>query len=119
MISVPLPVKMGWYAYHFTASAAEAQIRMTHAMWMAILKAHPMAPHDLKEVRKLPVGKAAKPARPRRAARSKPTTKTAAPSLPAAEKSASKSKEPSKAKPGRKRRAPSAPPPMPNGRADM
>lgn len=76
MSAVPLPVKVSWYAYHFAASTFEAQMRMTHACWMAMMQAHPLAPHGLAEVRKAATGPDAAPApgpaKPRRAARPKP-----------------------------------------------
>lgn len=148
MISVPLPVKLSWYAYHYSASAIEAQMRMTHACWMAMMQAHPLAPHGLSEVKKAPVGGLPSTAKPRRTARpkpvqAKPARKAArarpapkpAPAKAVAEPAAAPASKPAAppekpAKPAetaarapvagqkRKTRAPATPPPMPEGRKD-
>ncbi|MCM2560736.1 hypothetical protein M8756_03270 [Lutimaribacter sp. EGI FJ00015] len=110
MVSIPLPVRFSWYAYHVTATAMETQLRMTHAMWMAMLQAHPLAPHDLKKVEKV----VATPASRSKAAktRKRATKPKTAKRSPAA--------GPESPAPGtqRRRRAPSAPPQMPSGRFD-
>ena len=135
MVSVPLPVRLGWYAFHFGSTAAEAQIRMTHAMWMALIRAHPLAPGDLKETCKVRSEKAmprttadeTKRARPKAAvARRKATvtaprgkSKPAARPDPAATAQAGPADRAAQAPASRKRRrAPSAPPSMPDARSD-
>lgn len=133
MSSVPLPVRLGWYAWRFAATTAEIQMRMTHAMFVTLRQARPLAPADWREVSKFKAtapmepdaaAPMTMPAKPKTAAKAKAVTmdkavpqkphKVAAPVRgPIQTKAKSKA-----ATPRRSRRIPSAPPPMPNGRLE-
>ncbi|MFD1509945.1 hypothetical protein [Lacimonas salitolerans] len=142
MSSVPLPVRLGWYAWRYAATSAEIQMRMTRAMITTLREARPLAPAGLKEVSKALATPAEAPAEPAKICDAQPAAK-AAPEAAAAPakaqtppthtaakapaktpaKTAPKASASSPAKPrttarARKRRTPSVPPVMPNGSVD-
>lgn len=146
MSSVPLPVRLGWYAWRYAATSAEIQMRMTRAMITTLREARPLAPAGLKEVSKALATPTVAPAEPAKMCDAQPAAKAApeaaaapakaqTPPTPTAAKAPAKTsaKTPAKTMPkasasspakprttarARKRRPPSVPPVMPNGSVD-
>lgn len=124
MSSVPLPVRLGWYAWRFAATTAEMQMRMTHAVILSLRDARPLAPAGWREVSKVNAAVPLAPAKPAPKATNQETdtSKTeASPPKPRASSAPVRSQINPKGKaatPARGRRIPSPPPPMPNGRLE-
>lgn len=77
MSSVPLPVRLGWYAWRYAATSAEIQMRMTRAMITTLREARPLAPAGLKEVSKALATPAVAPAEPAKMCDAQPAAKAA------------------------------------------
>lgn len=131
MSSVPLPVRLGWYAWRFATTTAEIQMRMTHAMFVTLREARPLAPADWREVSKFKASASlshdtAAPESPAPKQKAPPKAADmaivkAAPAKPRQGAGPVRGQMKTKTKAGtprRSRRIPSAPPPMPNGRLE-